>query len=147
MGAALRGRVDELVGVDLSPAMIAKARETGCYDALEVGDVVDCLVRRERREFDLVVAADVLVYFGDLREVVSAVARALAAGGLFAFTVETFDGEGFRLGPTMRFAHSRAYVHETAAAAGLRPLALVDAWTRREAGREVPGLIGVFAAG
>jgi predicted TPR repeat methyltransferase len=147
MGAALRGRVDELVGVDLSPAMIAEARETGCYDALQVGDVVDFLATRERGEFDLVVAADVLAYFGDLGKVVSSAARALAPGGLFAFTVETFDGEGYRLGATMRFAHSSAYVRETAAAAGLRPLALVDASARREAGRDVPGLIGVFAAG
>jgi predicted TPR repeat methyltransferase len=147
MGAALRGRVDELVGVDLSPAMIAEARETGCYDALQVGDVVDFLATRERGEFDLVVAADVLAYFGDLGKVVSSAARALAPGGLFAFTVETYAGERFRLGPTMRFAHSSAYVRETAATAGLRPLAFVDASARREAGRDVPGLIGVFAAG
>lgn len=147
MGAGLRARVDELVGVDLSPAMIAKARETGCYDALEVGDVVDFLAARGRGEFDLVVAADVLAYFGDLGEVVSSAARALAPGGLFAFTVETFQGEGFRLGPTMRFAHSSAYVRETSAAAGLRPLTLVDASARCEAGRDVPGLVCVFAGG
>ena len=146
MGAALRGRVDRLFGVDLSPAMIAKARATGRYDALEVGEAVEFLARRERGDFDLVVAADVLVYFGDLAEVAASAARALAPGGLFAFTVEAFEGEGFRLGPTMRFAHSRAHLRAAAAAAGLRPLALLDASTRREAGRDVPGLIGVFAA-
>ena len=32
MGEALRGRVDRLTGVDLSAAMIAKARERGVYD-------------------------------------------------------------------------------------------------------------------
>ncbi len=145
MGAALRGRVDELVGVDLSPAMIAKAREKGRYDALEVGDVVEFLATREGGEFDLVVAADVLVYFGDLSGVFGATARALAPGGLFAFTVEARAGEEFRLGATMRFAHSRSYVREATAAAGLRPLALVDASTRREVGRDVAGLVCVFA--
>ena len=145
MGAALHARVAELIGVDLSPAMIAKARESGRYDALEVGDVVDVLARRDRGEFDLVVAADVLAYIGDLAEVVSWAARSLAPGGLFAFTVETDAGEGFRLSATMRFAHSRGYVLATAAAAGLQPLVLVDAWARREAGREVPGLVCVFA--
>ncbi len=145
MGAALRPRVDELVGVDLSPAMIAKARKTGGYDALEVGDVVDRLARRDRGEFDLVVAADVLAYIGDLADVVSSAARALAPGGLVAFTVETDAGEGFRLGATLRFAHSRDYVLATAAAAGLQPLLLVDAWARREAGCEVPGLVCAFA--
>ena len=145
MGAALRGRVDRLVGVDLSPAMVAKAREAGRYDALEVGDVVDFLTTRERGDFALVVAADVLAYLGDLGKVVSAAARALAPGGLLAFTVETYAGEGFRLGSTMRFAHSRNYVLASAAAGGLRPLVLVDAWARREAGREVAGLVCVFA--
>ncbi len=147
LGAALRGRVDELVGVDLSPAMIAKARETGRYDALEVGDLGDFLAKPERDEFDLIVAADVLVYFGDLKEVVAAAARALAPGGLFAFTLETYPGEGFRFGATMRFAHSSAHARAAAAAAGLRPLALFDASTRREAGHDVAGLVCVFAAG
>ncbi len=145
MGAALRTRVDRLVGVDLSPAMIAKARETGRYDALDVGEGVDFLARRDRDAFDLVVAADVLAYLGDLANIDRAVARALSPGGLFAFTVEADTGETFRLGPTMRFAHSRNYVLATAAAAGLQPLALVDAWARHEAGREVPGLVCVFA--
>ncbi len=146
MGAALRARVDRLFGVDLSAAMIAKARQAACYDTLEVGDVGDVLARRDRGQFDLVVAADVLAYLGDLAEVASAAARALAPGGLFAFTVETFEGEGFRLGSTLRFAHSRGYVLASAAAAGLQPLLVIDAWARREAGREVPGLVCVFAS-
>jgi predicted TPR repeat methyltransferase len=147
MGAALRARIDELVGVDLSPAMIAKARQTGYYDALEVDHVVDCLAKRARGELDLVVAADVLAYLGDLAQLFSSAARALAPGGLFAFTVESYAGETYRLGATMRFTHSRDYVLATAAAAGLYPLVLVDSWARREAGREVPGLVGVFAGG
>jgi predicted TPR repeat methyltransferase len=145
IGAALRARVDALAGVDLSPAMIAEAGAAGCYDALEADDLVDFLASRNHGEFDLVVAADVLVYFGDLADVVAAVARALAPGGRFAFTVETCEGETFRLGSAMRFAHPGAYVLETAAAKGLRPLALNEASTRREAGRPVAGLVGVFA--
>ena len=43
MGAALRDRTDRLTGVDLSPAMIAKARERDVYDDLIVGDAVALL--------------------------------------------------------------------------------------------------------
>jgi predicted TPR repeat methyltransferase len=86
------------------------------------------------------------VYFGELAPFFAAAARAPASGGLIVFTVETFDGEGFRLGATMRFARARAYVEGSAAAAGLRELALNDAWARREAKEEAPGLVGVFAA-
>ncbi len=144
MGEALRGRVEHLAGVDLSAAMIAKARERGAYDRLIVGDAAAAL-RRERPEaFDLIVAADSLVYIGELAPLFAAVATALTAGGLFAFSVETFEGDGFKLAPTMRFAHSQPYVETTAVEAALKPLLIRSASTRREAGLDAPGLICVF---
>lgn len=63
-GAIFRSRVDELVGVDLSPAMIEEAKRTGLYDALQVGDVVDFLREQAPGVADLVLAADVFVYLG-----------------------------------------------------------------------------------
>jgi predicted TPR repeat methyltransferase len=143
-GAPLRARVERLEGVDLSPAMLAKARERGLYDALEAADIVD-LLRRFDAAFDLIVAADAFVYCGDLGPVFAAAAAALAPGGLFAFTVETFAGAGYRLGATMRFAHARAYVEAGAAAANLSPLIVEAAPARREKGADVPGLVAVFA--
>ena len=144
MGEALRSRVDHLTGVDLSPAMIAKARERRVYDGLVVGDAAALLKCEPPGVFDLIVAADSLVYIGDLAPLFAAVATALAADGLFAFSVELFEGDGFKLEPTMRFAHARPYVETTAREAGLRPLLVQSASTRREAGVEVPGLICVF---
>jgi predicted TPR repeat methyltransferase len=88
----------------------------------------------------------VLVYVGDLAPVFTAAARALARGGLFAFSLEATEGDGFRLGAAMRFAHSRAHFEASAAIAGLRALDLVAASTRREEARDVPGWVGVFAA-
>ena len=82
MGEALRDRVDHLTGVDLSPAMIAKARERGVYDALVVGDAAALLRRQPPAAFDLIVAADSLVYIGDLAPLFAAVATALTADGL-----------------------------------------------------------------
>ena len=144
MGEALRGRVDHLAGVDLSPAMIAKARVRSAYDELVVSDAAALLTREGARAFDLIVAADSLVYIGDLAPLFGAVATALSARGLFAFSVETFEGDAFRLEPTMRFAHSRRYVEGTARAAALQPLLIRSASTRRETGANVPGLICVF---
>jgi predicted TPR repeat methyltransferase len=142
MGEPLRARVDRLAGVDLSAAMIAKARERGVYDELIIGDAV-APMRERLSAFDLIVAADALVYFGDLAFLFAAVVTALTADGLFAFSVETCDGDGFRLEPTMRFAHSRAYVEATAREAGLRPLLIQSASTRRESGVDAPGLVCV----
>ena len=142
--APLRERVARLEGVDLSAAMLAKARARGLYDALDAADIVEHL-RRFAAAFDLVVAADALVYCGDLEPAFAAAAAALAPGGLFAFTTETFAGDGYRLGPAMRFAHARAYVEASAAAAGLTRRVVEFASMRREADVDVPGLIAVFA--
>jgi predicted TPR repeat methyltransferase len=144
MGAPLRGRVDRLAGVDLSAAMIAKARERGLYDRLVVDDASAMLGREPAGVFDLIVAADALVYVGDLAPLFAAIVRALTADGLFAFSAETCEGNGFKLEPTMRFAHSRSYVETTARELGLRPLLMQSASTRREAGADAPGLICVF---
>ena len=96
--------------------------------------------------FDLIVAADSLVYVGDLAPLFIVVGRALRADGLFAFSIQSHEGDGFKLEPTMRFAHSRAYIETTAHEAGLRSLLTRPASTRREAGRDTQGLIYVFAA-
>jgi predicted TPR repeat methyltransferase len=144
MGQALRERVDHLTGVDLSPGMIAKASARGLYDALIVGEATTLLKRSARAAFDLVVASDFLVYIGDLAPLIAAIAGALTAVGLFAFTVETGEGEGFALGPALRFVHTRAYLEATAARAGLHPLLVRPASVRREAGAETAGLIFVL---
>ena len=123
--------------------MLDKARQQNLYDALDAADLLDHL-RRFAAAFDLIVAADALVYCGDLEPVFAATAAALAPGGLFVFTVETHAGDGFRLGATMRFAHARAYVEATAAAAGLTLRLVEDASSRREAGAAVAGLVCVF---
>jgi predicted TPR repeat methyltransferase len=146
MGAELRSLTDHLAGVDLSAAMIAKARERGLYDRLVVGDAAAMLDREAPGISDLIVAADALVYVGDLAPLFAAVARGLAPDGLFAFSVETCDGDGFKLEPTMRFAHSRSYVETTAREVGLELLLVRSASTRREAGANAPGLICVFGS-
>ncbi|HEY3623612.1 MAG TPA: methyltransferase domain-containing protein [Roseiarcus sp.] len=143
MGEALRGHVDHLVGVDLSAAMIAKARERGAYDELIVSDAA-ALMRERQGIFDLIVAADSLVYVGDLAPLFAAVVIALTSDGRFAFSVETCEGDGFKLEPTIRFAHSRSYIEATAREVGFASLLIQSSSTRREAGANAPGLICVF---
>lgn len=147
MGVAIRPRVERVEGVDLSPAMVAKARESGCYDAVEAGDAVERLANAPPRGFDLILAADALCYLGDLAPVFAVAARALAPGGLFVFTAETCDGDGFRLLPGLRFAHAQAYVEAAVAVAGLRPALIRRASARREADVAAPGLVAALTRG
>ena len=113
---------------------------------MEVGDAEAFLSAFPAQSADLVAAADVLVYLGDLDPIFVAVRRVLAPSGLFAFSVEAGEGADYRLRPTMRFAHSETYLRAAAAKAGLVPLLIQAAATRREAGGEVAGWIAVFCA-
>ncbi len=146
MGAAIRDRVTRLEGVDLAPAMVASARARGLYDRLEAADAIAFLERAPQGACDLILAADTLCYFGDLRPVFAASQRALGPGGLLALTAETFAGAGFRLLEGLRFAHSPHHIEDAACAAGLRIVLLRQAWARREADVEAPGLVAVLAA-
>lgn len=144
----LRPLARRLAGVDLSEKMLDKARGTGLYDELACADVNAWLDGRQA-EWDLVLAADVLVYFGDLAPLFGRVARALRPGGRFAFSVETLpdigtgagSGAGYAITASNRYAHTQAYVSACAAQAGLAPVEQRDAVLRREHGQDVAGML------
>jgi predicted TPR repeat methyltransferase len=148
-GAAFRPYVDWLTGVDVSPDMIVKARGKGLYDRLATAELLQHLAAdvEANARYHLVSAADVFVYVSHLAPVASAVARVLAPGGLFAFTVEGHAGDGVVLQPTLRYAHGAAHVRGALANAGLDLLLLRPAATRIEQGTPVAGLVAVASLG
>jgi predicted TPR repeat methyltransferase len=147
-GAAFRAVVDKLVGVDLAPAMIAQAQSKRLYDRLATAVLTDFLVAESDSgaQYDLVLAGDVFVYVNDLTPIVAATARLLAPGGVFAFTVETYPGDGVQLLPTLRYAHGESYVRCTLAAVGLKPACVSAAAVRSEKGVPVDSLVVVAFA-
>ena len=138
-GAVFRPRAAFLSGIDLSPAMIEKARTRDIYDALAVADL-EMALALEGPVFDLILAADTLVYLGDLAPVFSGAASRLAREGYFLFTAEAKEGESFELGPKRRWRHSEAYIRAQAQAAGLGVAGFVAASPRTEANQPVSGL-------
>lgn len=135
-GAAFKDRAEHLCGLDLSPAMIDKARARGVYDDLAIGDIEAGL---GIDAFDLVLAADTLVYLGDLNAVFAGVTAALRPGGHFLFTVEAKDGDGFELGPKRRWRHSERYLRAAAARHGFAVAGLMACVPRHEAHAPVNG--------
>src|ERR1700694_3003108 len=107
---AFAKEVDHFVGIDLSPRMIEKARATGLYAELEVADMLEGLRGRREASAELILAADAMVYVADLVPVLKEVRRVLVAGGLLAFTVETYDGDGIMIGEGLRYAHGTPHV-------------------------------------
>jgi len=136
---ALRAQVDRLEGVDLSAAMLAHARATGLYDALVQADALSHLAATPPVHHDLVVAVDFFIYLGDLAAVFAAVRRVLAAGGVFAFTVESWSGSDWALQPSARYAHAESYVLRLAAQQGLAVLQTRQHALRLEQRVPVPG--------
>lgn len=147
MGEAIRAETEFLAGCDLSPRMIAKAqaktREGGgpLYDKLATAGLTAFLASRPDASADLVIAADVFVYLGDLAPSFHQSARVLKAGGLFAFTVQSHQGEGITVGQDRRFAHAEGWVREALDEARLKPVLVEPRSTRIDRGQPVPGLL------
>jgi len=140
----LRPLAATLHGLDLSPAMVAKARQRRLYDALYEADLENYL-NRHPESYDLIVAADVMVYLGDLSAPLAAARNALHDGGTLAFTLErTEESESYMLGAKHRYAHSRKYVAQQAEHCGFKIELLEDAVTRKDGGEDVPGLLVVL---
>jgi len=141
-GRSFRSLATVLVGIDLSPAMIEEARRKTLYDALIVAPIDVALQEMEVGSVSLLLAADVLVYIGDLAPLFSAAGRALAPGGLFAFTLQKAT-EAYTLGADLRFAHAPEYIHRVAQDAGLAIALLEPAKVRDDEGAEGIGLVVV----
>ncbi|MFC0384855.1 methyltransferase [Muricoccus vinaceus] len=142
-GQAIRPWARRMTGVDLSPRMLDIARQRAVYEALEEAELVTFL-SAHRGGYDLVAAADVLNYLGDLAPALNAMAAALRPGGHAAFSIETGEGAPFVLGEGMRYRHDPAHVLALAEATRLRPLAREEVVLREERGAPVAGTLLVL---
>ena len=149
--AALAGATGHRTGVDLAEAMLALADETGLYDDLYLADAEGFLeaAAEEGETWDLIVAADVMPYLGDLGPLIARAADRLAPGGLLAFSTERApedgreDAPGWVVVPGRRFAHAGPWLRRTLAAAGLATLALEPVVIRWEEGAPAQGWLAV----
>jgi len=140
MGECLRGRVSRIDGIDLSHSMLQKAADKRIYDRLDQCDVARLDLRVA--PVDLVVAADVFVYLGDLGPVFARVAEALEPGGLFAFSIERHaNADEYAIGASLRFTHSRAYVARLLQEHRFAVLRIDEVDLRRDRGEPVAGLV------
>jgi len=153
-GPLVRSLARALVGVDLSAAMVEKARARGGYDELIVEELCAFMSSRPGA-FDVVISADTLVYFGALEEPLRGARSCLRSGGLLIFSVEHVDpGEDsgarappYRLETHGRYSHSEEYLRAALQAAGFGGIAIEKGVLRRERGSEVRGLIVRARAG
>jgi predicted TPR repeat methyltransferase len=143
LGARFRPLARTLTGVDISSKMMAIARQRRIYHDLICSELV-AFLQTQAGKFDLVIAADVLAYIGDLTSTFKEVRGALRESGLFGFSVEASEGRDFALGPTLRYAHSAAYLRRLSREHGFIVTGIEPKALRRENGNDVAGHIAVL---
>jgi predicted TPR repeat methyltransferase len=144
--ARLRPFARRLVGVDLSPEMLKRARRLGIYDELVESELTDHLCRSPAA-YDLIVSADTLQYFGDLRPVAAAAAGALRNRGVIVFTLEQGDADaaepGYRLKAHGRYVHSENFLRRCLEEVHLPVRSITTSRLRTEAGKPVAAMVAV----
>ena len=93
-------------------------------------------------QWDVMLSADTLCYFGDLMPLMAAARGSVKEGGWLVFTVEALPEDSphlFHLEPHGRYAHARAHVEASLAANGFTLVEITRETLRQEGGKPVGG--------
>jgi predicted TPR repeat methyltransferase len=141
---ALQGLCERIDGVDLSPAMIERARSTGLYTAVITADGLASLDHYSTGDLDAIIAADVFVYIGRIDDYIRKASDLLREGGLIMFSVQETEGASFKLSSDLRYAHSCAYIEELAQSSHFKVLALDPITPRYDEGKPIAGRLALL---
>ncbi len=144
-GEVFKPFAKRLIGVDIAEKMLAVAAQKNIYDELITADIIPYL-EQANATFDLILAGDVIVYFGDLTALFKALRASLKPGGFFIFNVEVSMDADYVMTPSGRFAHSAQYIERLVKANHLTLVTHRVQPLRMENGKPVAGhlyLLGV----
>lgn len=127
-------------GVDISAKMLQKAEEKKVYEALVHADICEYLKTTDI-DFDLITAADVFCYLGNLENVIE-----LCGKSPLLFSVEISDTiTKYELQDNGRYKHNRGYVAELLAKYGYDDVKTNEIILRSENGQDVNGMLFMAA--
>jgi predicted TPR repeat methyltransferase len=145
-GIYFRDLAKFLVGVDLSNMMLNEAKALGAYDGLCCCNILQTIPGANLYYFDLIIAADVLVYIGDIDPLFALMNSALINGGHIAFTIENHNSDqDYLLQATGRYSHSQHYIEKIATKYSLKILTCQDITPRINDGNPIPGKLFLLA--
>jgi len=143
-GPMLRPVAKKLLGVDLSPGMLVKAKLLDVYDDLIEAELTE-FMNRDYAAFDVIVCADTFVYFGELTKAFRAASDSMKSDGLFVFTVEQHlqkdRAENYVLQHHGRYSHTREYLRLALSDADFDIVTMDDVVLRKEESEPVGGLL------
>jgi len=144
-GERIRHMTSWLEGYDLSQGMLAKATDKGVYNHLGQADILhglDAIRLAGSAQADLVAAADVFAYFGDLDGVIAIASSLVKPGGLLAFSCEAgLDEADWLLQTSLRYCHSAIYLRSLVERQGLIIERLQREQIRHDGGVAIDGLL------
>lgn len=145
-GLEISPHTRQLVGVDLSTKMLARARERNVYHRLVHSDLLPMMRLEGAAMYDVIIAADVFVYLGRLEDIVAQARRLLRTGGYFMFSVEALDaGCGdYKLNQSGRYAHSVSYLDKLSSNNGFTSVGMLSTPVRLEKGLPIPAWAAVW---
>jgi len=145
-GKLFRAAAGRLVGVDLSSRMIEVSRKAAKYDELYTADIADYL-ESTNKQYDVVLAADVFIYVGNLARVFPGCSKVLRRNGLFAFSFESVGGDSFALRSSGRYGQSMPYIQAMAVKHHFTLLEARETVIRTEGHQPIPGYVVLLAKG
>ena len=148
VGQCLQGNSLRVEGVDLSPGMVSRALESGHYSRVWQADIHDAMEQAYLAgdRYDLIVSADVFIYVGALERAFQLASQVLRTAGGLAFSLEEWaEGpEEYVLRPSLRYAHSLAYIQRLASNHGFQILRADRDLLRHDHGKAISGLFCVL---
>lgn len=139
-GQVLRDISQTLDGVDIAEKMLAEARAKNIYDTLIEAEALRFL-KQTNISYGLIVAADVLPYFGDLDPLFKAISEHLTRDGYFIFTTEISTLPPWQLQQSARFSHHPDYLQQLANKYDLQNRSQQQVVARQQEGRDLSVLV------
>ena len=135
----------EFLGVDVSSQMLEKARAKQIYKKL-INDDIESYLLKPKKQYELIVAADVFTYFGDLKKIFQGMYRSLKNNGKIIFSISAlFEVDSvWKQHLSGRFLHSQKYIENLLVEVGFSNASFELCRLRKEGREDVLGWI-IFA--
>lgn len=139
MAEQFKPQTKEIIGIDLSAEMLKIAANKRIYQRLENSDILDAL--NQYHNYDLIIAADVLPYLGDLKEFFLKTNKSLNIGGFLLISIEHTEQTPFVLQTSMRYAHAKNYINSLASDFNFEVIEVNKTILRHQFGKPVEGYL------
>jgi len=144
-GEYFKSNANLLVGVDISENMLSIARDKNIYDQL-IEEEILVYLDQSHQQFDVILAADVVVYFGNLDVLFEKIKNRLRQNGIFIFNIEKNVEKAFLMTDSGRFAHSRDYLMQLYSHCQFEVLSCNEIAMRTQEGSDVIGDLYLLVA-